>query len=334
MIKVQDIQKSYGSKNVLSNVSFSLGRGQKVALVGHNGTGKTTLLKILAGLEDQDAGSINIASHACIGYLPQDTSLSENKTVMGYLRQVSGIDVLEKEMESLSAELDNAEKVKRYSEVQSTYEHLDGYSFVHRAKVILSGFGLDNIELDRSLSNLSSGQKSKVVLTGILLKGVDLLLLDEPTNNLDLPALIWLEDFLQKSEASCIIVSHDRRFLDKIVRKIFELDWHTHTITITGGKYSDYLEMITKRISGQKEKYRLQQEEIDRLNESVREKKAAAIRGSHWSPKDNDKFLRGFKRDKATKSAKVAKTIEKRIDRKSTRLNSSHANISYAVFCL
>lgn len=314
MIKAQKLQKSYGSLTVFSDVSFSLGRGQKAALVGHNGTGKTTLLKIVAGLEEQDAGKISIASDACIGYLPQDTNLSGKESVTDYLRRVSGIDVLEKEIEILSAELDNPEKVKRYGEVCSKYEHLEGYSFAHKAEVMLSGFGLENVELGRSLSSLSSGQKSKVVLAGILLKGVDLLLLDEPTNNLDLPALIWLEDFLQKSEASCIVVSHDRRFLDKVVRKIFELDWRTRTLTVTGGTYSDYLEMVKKRIASQKEDYRLQQEEIDRLNKRAREKKADSARGSRWSGSDNDKFLRGFKRDQAGKSSKVAKAIEKRIE--------------------
>jgi len=241
MIKAQKIQKSYGSMIVLSDVSFSLGRGQKVALVGNNGIGKTTLLKIVAGLEDADAGRIEMASDACIGYLPQDTSLSGNESIMDYLKQASGIDALEKEIESMSDVLNNPEKIKHYEEVHNKYEHLDGYSFAHKAKVILSGFGLEDIGLDRSLSNLSSGQKGKVALAGILLKGVDLLLLDEPTNNLDLPALIWLEDFLQKSEASCIIVSHDRRFLDRVVRKIFEIDWRTHTLTITKGTYSGYL---------------------------------------------------------------------------------------------
>lgn len=314
MIKAQNLQKSYGLLTVLSDISFSLGRGQKVALVGLNGTGKTTLLKIVAGLEEQDAGKIDIATDACIGYLPQDTGLSGNEPIMDYLRKVSGIDVLEKEIEILSSELDDTKKAKRYSDVRSKYEHLDGYSFAHRAEVMLSGFGLEDVGLDRPLSNLSSGQKSKVVLAGILLKGVDLLLLDEPTNNLDLPALIWLEDFLQKSKASCIVVSHDRRFLDKVVRKIFEIDWRTRTLTITGGTYSDYLEMVAKRAAGQKEEYRLQQEEIERLNERAREKKADAARGSHWSPRDNDKFLKGFKRDRATKSSKAAKAIEKRVE--------------------
>lgn len=314
MIKAQKIQKSYGSLVVLSDVSFSLGRGQKVALVGNNGIGKTTLLKIVAGLEDVDAGKIDMASDACIGYLPQDTSLSGNESIMDYLRQVVGIDVLEKELEIVSAELNNPEKVQRYDDAHNRYEHLDGYSFTHKAEVMLSGFGLESIELDRSLSNLSSGQKGKVALSGILLKGVDLLLLDEPTNNLDLPALIWLEDFLQKSEASCIVVSHDRRFLDRVVRKIFEIDWRTHTLTVTGGTYSDYLEMVTKQIAGQKEEYRIQQGEIERLKERAREKKADAAKGSKWSPSDNDKSLRGFKRERSAKSAKGAKAIEKRIE--------------------
>ncbi|KKP92290.1 MAG: ABC transporter related protein [Parcubacteria group bacterium GW2011_GWA2_36_10] len=314
MIKAQKLQKSYGSLTVLSDVSFSLGRGQKVALVGHNGTGKTTILKIVAGLENQDVGKIEIASDVCIGYLPQDTSLLSNESVVDYLRQVSGIALLEKEIETLSVELSDPQKARRYGEVHSKYEHLGGYSFAHKVEVMLSGFGLEDVGLDRLLSNLSSGQKSKVTLAGILLKGVDLLLLDEPTNNLDLPALIWLEDFLKKSEASCIIVSHDRRFLDKVVRKIFELDWHTRTLIITGGTYSDYLEMMAKRIVGQKEEYRLQRDEIERLTEQAREKKADATRGSHWSPRDNDKFLRGFKRDRAGKSSKAAKAIEKRVE--------------------
>lgn len=314
MIKAQKLWKSYGSLTVLSDVSFSLARGQKVALVGHNGIGKTTLLKIIAGIETQDSGKLDVARGACIGYLPQDTSLTGSESIMDYLRSESGISALEKELEQSSSDLRDPEKAKRYGEIHSKYEHLDGYSFSHKAKVILSGFGLDGVELERSLSNLSSGQKSKVILTGILLKGVDILLLDEPTNNLDLPALIWLEDFLQKSNASCIVVSHDRRFLDRVVKKIFEIDWNKHSLTVTGGTYSDYLEMVIKRITSQKEEYRLQQEEIERLNERARERKVGAQRGSKWSGSDNDKFLRGFKRDQAAKSSKVAKAIEKRIE--------------------
>lgn len=314
MIKSKKLQKSYGSLSVLSDVSFSLERGQKVALVGNNGTGKTTLLKIVAGLEEPDGGALEVVQDACIGYLPQDTNLVGDVAISTYLRNVAGVDVLENEIEELSKHLDEPVKAKRYNEVHEKYEHLNGYAFNRRMEVMLSGFGLDNVDLDHKLSNLSSGQKSKVALVGILLKGVDLLLLDEPTNNLDLPALIWLEDFLKKTEAACIIVSHDRRFLDRVVKKVFELDWNTHTLNITGGTYSDYLEMVVKQTARQKENYRLQQEEIERLSDKARDKRADAARGARWVGKDNDKFLRGFKRDQAGKSSRVAKAIDKRIE--------------------
>lgn len=314
MIKAKKLEKSYGSLNVLSDISFSLGRGQKVALVGNNGTGKTTLLKILAGLEELDAGELEIARDSSTGYLPQDTILIGDETIFEYLRKISGIDSIEKEIKELSEHLDNPKMLKRYSEVNEKYEHLGGYAFTHRVEVMLSGFGLDVVGPHHKLSNLSSGQKSKIALLGILLKGVDLLLLDEPTNNLDLPALIWLENFLRKTEATCIVVSHDRRFLDRVVRKIFELDWYTHSLTITNGAYSNYLETVSKRISRQKEDYRIQQEEIERLSDSARQKRADADRGSRWVGTDNDKFLRGFKRDRAGGSSRIAKTIEKRIE--------------------
>lgn len=279
MLQARHIQKSYGNLTVLADVSFSLSRGQKVALVGDNGTGKTTILKIIAGLVEPDAGKIELAKNACIGYLPQDTSLVGDETIGAYLRRIAGVDAPE-----------------------------------HRIKVMLAGFGLENVGIDHRLSDLSSGQKSKVALAGILLKGVDLLLLDEPTNNLDLPALIWLEDFLRKSDAACIVISHDRRFLDRVVSKIFELDRNTRVLNISGGTYTDYLAMVAKRIARQKQEYRLQQEEIQRLSEQAQQQRAASARGSNWQGSDNDKFLRGFKRDRAGGSGRKAKVIEKRID--------------------
>lgn len=313
MLQVKNIQKNYGSLTVLADVSFSLAPGQKVALVGDNGTGKTTILKILAEVIEADAGKIEKSKNLCIGYLPQDTSLVSSESIDAYLRRVSGIEVLEQQLEELATQLNDPKKSEEYGELHEQYEHLGGYAFEHRIQVMLTGFGLDNIELDRSLSNLSSGQKSKVVLIGILLKGVDLLLLDEPTNNLDLSALIWLEDFIQKSGAACIIISHDRKFLDAVVRKIFELDRNTRTLTISGGTYSDYLEMKRRRLFRQKEDYRLQQEEIERLSEQSRQKRIESARGSNWSGSDNDKFLRGFKRERAGRSSRVAKSIDKRI---------------------
>lgn len=314
MLTVKQINKNYGSRTILSDVSFSLGRGDKAALVGPNGVGKTTLLRILAGIEEPDSGTVEVQKTACIGYLEQDTSVMGTDSVLDYLKTVSGIIELERTMEDLSTQLADHKKAEEYGNAQEKYDHLDGYSFSHRAQIILSGFGFNESDMKRSVNDLSSGQKVKVSLAGILLKGVDLLLLDEPTNNLDLPSLIWLEDFLKTSEAVVIIVSHDRRFLDKVTKKIIEIDRNTKSVTVTGGKYSDYLEMSIKRLERAREIYRLQQEEIERLTEEVRKKKMEADRGSKWQGSDNDKFLRGFKRDRAGRSGRRAKAIEKRIE--------------------
>jgi ATP-binding cassette subfamily F protein 3 len=240
IVKTKKIKKSYGSLAVLKDISFSLERGQKAALVGLNGTGKTTLLRIIAGLEEADSGKLELAKGTRIGYLPQD-------------------------------------------------------------------FNSDSV--------LSSGQKTKAALLKILEQGADLLLLDEPTNNLDLPSLVWLENFLQQSEAAGIVVSHDRRFLDRVVNKILEIDWRTKELTITNGTYSDYLKRAVKALARQKADYRLQQEEIERLTARAREKRQEAESGRSWQGQsDSDKLLRGFKRDRAKSSARTAKAMMTRIE--------------------
>jgi len=300
-IKANKIHKTYGIITVLDGISFSLERGQKVGLIGYNGTGKTTLLKILAGLLEPDSGEVLVRKGAVIGYMPQDASLTSNKTISDYVRQVSGMAELEENME-------------KSAEAMMEYECRDGYAFYHRLDVMLAGFGLDDIPKDRTINSLSSGQKSKVFMIGVLLSDPDILLLDEPTNNLDLPALIWLENFLMRSNATSIIVSHDRLFLDRIVREIFEIDWHTRALNITSGRYSDYLIRKEKEMARQKRRHESQQEEIKRLEEQARKKKQEAISGSRYIGTDSDKFLRGFKRDRASKSGKQAKAIEKRIE--------------------
>lgn len=300
-LRANKIHKAYGTITVLEDISFSLEKGQKVGLIGYNGTGKTTLFKILAGLVEPDSGKVTVRKGSVIGYMPQDTSLVSDETIRDYLHRVSGIGALE-------------EYLDKSPEALAKYEHRDGYAFDHRVDVMLAGFGLRDVSGDRPINSLSSGQKSKVFMAGVLLSDPDVLLLDEPTNNLDLPALVWLEDFLMRSDAACIIVSHDRLFLDRVVRKIFEIDWHTRTLNITSGRYSNYLVRKEKESARQWAKHEAQQEEIKRLTEQARKKKAKAISGSRYMGTDSDKFLRGFKRDRASKSGKQAKAIEKRIE--------------------
>ncbi len=314
MLKVKDVSKSYGPNAVLSDVSFALERGQRAALVGMNGTGKSTLLKIIAKLEEADSGTAGVDKAATVGYLPQDTSILGAESVEEYIRNTAGIEEVERELRELEKDLSSASAQARYESVYARYDRMGGYAFAHRMEVMRSGFGLDGIGMNRPLGSLSSGQKVKVLLIGILLKGADLLLLDEPTNNLDLPALIWLEDFLQNSPAACIVVSHDREFLDAVSDRVMELDWRTHSLIVRGGSYTDYLHMREKERQRQKEQHRLQQEEIRRLTDQARRLKERAAQGARWSGSDNDKFLRGFKRDRAGKSGKGAKAIEKRIE--------------------
>lgn len=299
-LRVENICKSYNANTVLGGVSFSLERGQKIGLIGNNGTGKTTILNILAGIVDPDEGSVTVRKGLVVGYMPQDTSITTNETIRDHLRRITGIGALE-------------ENLSHSPEMLTEYERRDGYAFDHRADTILSSFGLHKVSNDRNINSLSSGQKSKVFMAGVLLSDPDVLLLDEPTNNLDLSALIWLENFLINSEVACIIVSHDRLFLDRVVRKIFEIDWHTRTLTVTNGRYSDYLARKDKERKKQWAEHEAQQDEIKRLTESATIKKVEAMHGSRFRGTDNDKFLRGFKRDRASKSGKTAKVIERRI---------------------
>lgn len=289
MIKVKNISKNYGTLVALNKVSFALENGGKAALVGSNGSGKTTLLKILAGIEEYDSGSIEYSTGIQIGYLSQDTSLAEEKTIRSHIQSVFDLSL-------------RSENKK------------NKYDFEHRMKAVLAGFGLNHISLDRKLSSLSSGQKTKIAFAGLLLKNASLLLLDEPTNNLDIPALVWLEDFLKKSQTTCIIVSHDKHFLDKVTDRVFELDWINHTITAERGSYSFYLERRLKSIKRQKEMYLAQQKEIKRLTREAKRRKEKSAEGARWTGSDNDKFLRGFKREQAGKSARGAKVLEKRIE--------------------
>jgi ATP-binding cassette subfamily F protein 3 len=299
-IKVEHIHKSYGGHVVLDDISFSIGRGIKAGLVGGNGSGKSTLLKIISGQIEPDAGVVKIHKDAVIGYMPQDTSIVGNETVSEYLRHTSGMAKLEEDIQSSSDAL-------------AEYERRDGYAFYGRMEAILSGFGLEDVS-NRSLNTLSSGQKSKVFMAGVLLSDPDILLLDEPTNNLDLPALLWFEQFLASTDTTSLIVSHDRAFLDRLVSKIFEIDWMTRVMFETNGKYTDFLERKKKEHIRQLQKFEKQQEEVQRLTEAAHAKRIKAAQGARYLGSDNDKFLRGFKRDRASSSGKTAKAIEKRIE--------------------
>ncbi len=312
MLHIEHLSKTYGTTPVLADVSFIVGAGQKVALVGYNGTGKSTILKIVAGQVQADGGSVRVSPGTRIGYLSQEVIVEGASSVRDYLREKTGIAELERVMQASEGTLDNSDSRRRYDDALSLYERMEGYTFDYRAETLLAGFGLETVSLDRSVAELSGGQKTKIGITALLLQENDILLLDEPTNNLDLPALIWLEDYLRRLKVTLLFVSHDRRFIDRIAEKVVEIDWRERTATMMAGTYSDYLAEMARRKESQRQAYEKQQEEIQRLTERSTAIRAKAEGGAKMV--DDDKFRQGFMRDKASKSAKGAKVIEKRIE--------------------
>lgn len=282
MLKVIKLSKYYGAQTVLDKISFNLERGNKVALTGFNGSGKTTLLNILAGTESYSNGTLQVRDDITIGFVPQDPSGHSSVLVR---------DVLAEAAQTLND------------------------AFWRRADIMLAGFMLPTEVKDRRLGELSSGQKTKVFLAQVLLKDVDLLLLDEPTNNLDLPALIWLEDYLKTVDAACIIVSHDRAFLDAVTNKVFEIDWFHHTLHVSHARYSDYILERQREHNRLLHEHELQQEELKRLKTLAVYKQERGRAGSKWKSNDNDKMLHGFKQNRAGKSFKDAKVTYGRIKR-------------------
>ncbi|HMO79088.1 MAG TPA: ABC-F family ATP-binding cassette domain-containing protein [Candidatus Paceibacterota bacterium] len=289
MLKVKNITKYYGNKKILNKISFNLERANKVALVGYNGTGKTTLLKMLAGIEKPDSGNIEIHKNCVLGFVPQDTEQFNSLNVFDYIKKTA-----------LSEKIINQKQ-------QDVFDR--------NIEIMFSGFALSSETKFKKIGDLSSGQKTKVFLTAVLLKNPDLMLLDEPTNNLDLPALIWLEDFLKKTDSAFIIVSHDKKFLNNVCNKIFEIDWKERTIQITNSKYLDYLINKAKEQSRQLQMHILQKEERQRLRNLAETKQEQAEKGAKHQAKDNDRLLRGYYRDKAADSFHDAKIIYRRIKR-------------------
>ncbi len=244
MIALETVSKGYGGQSLLRDLSWRIGRGERIGLVGPNGAGKTTLCRILAGVEDPDAGRVHLDGGVTVGYLPQDVGAGKELTVLA--ETLSGFDrvwKLEAELEELAARMAGPDAdpalTEAYGEVQHRFEALGGYRLESQAKVILGGLGFKPEELHRPLTEFSGGWRMRAALARLLLLRPDLLLLDEPTNHLDLESLRWLEDFLASYEGSVVLVSHDRYFLNRMVTAIADLV--EGTVTVYPGDYDHFL---------------------------------------------------------------------------------------------
>ncbi len=324
MLTVHQISKSYGFETILEGVSFNLNAGERLALVGPNGCGKTTLLRIIAGLEQADTGGVRFdPPDLRVGYLPQGFNLTPDAdlvpdTIEGYLAHTQGDpDGLAAQLEELASSL---ALTPGRRDLQEDYDlalaRLEVAS-QHAGHVpsILAALGLGDLSLAMPISELSGGQKTRLALARMLLSEPQLLLLDEPTNHLDLPMLAWLEEWLLAFRGAVLLVSHDRALLDRTTTAILELDPHTHRLRSYIGNYSDYLDQKLNESERQWGAYKQQQAEITRLR-----KAAARVRGEasfrHGGKADSgDKFAKGFFSDQSSGTIARAKFLERRLER-------------------
>jgi ATP-binding cassette subfamily F protein 3 len=245
MIQLSDVAKAFGGQPIFKGLSWRLVPGERIGLVGPNGVGKTTLCRILVGLEEPDAGTVSRARDASVGYLAQEVaSVAAGSVLAEALSGFEEVWRLEREMEQLAAALatapaDAAALTERYGDLQHRFEALDGYHLETRARAILSGLGFRSEDLSRPLVEFSGGWRMRAALARLLLLRPAFLLLDEPTNHLDLASLEWLEEFLAAYDGTVVIVSHDRYFLNRMVTSIAELS--VDGVTMYPGDYDDYL---------------------------------------------------------------------------------------------
>ncbi|NIU61811.1 MAG: ATP-binding cassette domain-containing protein [Pseudomonas stutzeri] len=279
MLQVNHISKTYGDDVILEDVSFVLNPGDRVGLVGPNGCGKTTLLRIIVGQEQPDRGSVRFSpADVTVGYLAQALEFEPGATVGDVMRQaIEGLHEAERQVEALAQRMsvaagddELARLMDEYADALARFEAAGGYAVSHEVDAVLAGLGLDAVDQATPVAILSGGQKTRLGLARLLQTRPQLLLLDEPTNHLDIEALEWLEEFLAGYDGGVLIVSHDRTLLDRTVHTILELDPLTHTVTAYPGNYSEYWQAKERELENQWATYKDQQERIARMEGEIR----------------------------------------------------------------
>ncbi|MEY2836122.1 MAG: hypothetical protein RLZZ557_1784, partial [Bacteroidota bacterium] len=290
----QDLTFEFGARAIVEDATWHIHPGERIGLIGYNGTGKSTLLKLLAGEYLPSAGTVERSRSTSIGYLHQDllsfdTQESILQVAMGAFERVMQI---QKDIERLGNELEQAEDEKKlieYTDLLHEMDVLDGYNVEHKTEDVLHGLGFRQEDLNRPYKEFSGGWRMRVLLAKMILMQPDLLMLDEPTNHLDLPSIEWLEKYLLHYQGAVVIVSHDKYFLDRMVNKIVEL--YQRKLNIYTGNYSYYEKEKLVRMEMQQRAFENQQDFI----------------------RQQERFIERFKA-KASKAAQ-AQSVQKRLDK-------------------
>ena len=270
-IRMIGLGKSFGVRQVFSNVSFEIKEGDRIALVGPNGAGKSTLLKCILGIEELDEGQVVMSPVASIGYLQQDVNLGDASLAEEIETAWEDVHALEDKLQELTAYLETHEAsesdLQRLDYLQNRLEWLGGYDYEQKTKRIVYGLGFTDEDLYKPANAFSGGQKTRINLAKALVRSPDFLFLDEPTNHLDMEMLEWLEGYLSSYRGGILIVSHDRYFMDRIVTGVVELDHHK--ATTYRGNYSRYVAQREERLKADTIAYEKQQEYIKKTEEYI-----------------------------------------------------------------
>lgn len=320
-MELKGIQKYYGATKILEDVSFDIKEEEKAAIVGGNGTGKTTIFKIISGNEKKDNGEIYIRKGIEVGYLDQIPDYPLEYKVIDVLNsafdEVYRVKDEIKQLEGKMCEQEGGgleKTLKIYSKLQEKFECLDGYRIDEKLSRICIGFKIYDEFKERLFSNLSGGEKTTIILAKILLQEPDILLLDEPSNHLDMESIEWLEDFLKDYKGTVLVISHDRYFMDRVVTKVIELeDMKTDTYI---GNYSSYVKQKEEKQLQQMEEYNNQQKKLKEMEKTIKDLRDWGNRG------DNEKF---FKR-----AASMQKRLDKidKLDKPKIEKDKMKANFS------
>lgn len=271
ILSAQHIAKSFGVNAVLRDVSLTVQQGDRIGLVGVNGCGKSTLMRILAGLDAQDGGEISLVRGLRVGYLAQQNMVTSGETVWNELQKVyEQVFAMEKKLRELEDEMAHAHTdAQRFAQLSADYDRLtqrfeeaDGYSWKSMVSGVLNGLGFKPAQYDQCVDSLSGGEQTRLCLARLLLQKPDLLLLDEPTNHLDMETLQWLENYLAAYKGSVFVISHDRYFLDHVCTGIVEILMGSSEQY--NGNYTRYIAQRQERFESRMRAYEIQQKEIER----------------------------------------------------------------------
>lgn len=283
MLTLNNVGFAFGNRFLYRNVSFQIHDGDKIGLIGANGTGKSTLLRLITKEYSCTEGEITSIKGTTIGFLNQDllSYQSEKPILEVAMEAYSEALALQKEIDALIEQLEQEYDEKlayQMGEKQAEFEHKGGYEMEHKSAEILAGLGFSSQDLTKPLSSFSGGWRMRVMLAKILLQKPNLLLLDEPTNHLDLPSIQWLEEYIRNYQGAIIIVSHDRNFLDRVTNKTAEVAFEK--ITLYNGNYSAFVEQKAERMAVQQAQYKNQQQKIKELERFIERFKAKATKAT------------------------------------------------------